>query len=363
MKKIYSLFKGSALIAFLAFSVPGLSQPVCGPIVEDFNNTSGSTAGFIGDFIIGTNGSNGYLDKNSVIAPGIYTITTPTYQLANNATHVGFGFILSGSEEVARVEVAIIYRSTLNNQVTMVLLDQFVPSYDQNIGSVCRAVELSNLPGFPTGGQYRFRFELTPNTGTGQASQNITFDDFRTNGTLAQAPLPVSFVGLEGKKLLNGTQLIWKVAGEENVNRYEVERSLDGRNFETIATVPAGKRDTYSYLDAANNSVTYYRIKNIDNDGKFRYSAITRVVSGKSEIIIKAFPQPVVSQLTVQHPSIRGNSLLTISTADGRVIKSFKPSAGSMQTAVDMSSLQKGMYLVRFDSGEGNVETIKVVKQ
>jgi hypothetical protein len=368
MKKFYTVVKSKALILLLSFGLlatNGFAQPICGPIVENFDNTGGSTAGFTGDFSLVKNGSDGYLQKNSVIASGLYTITTPTYQLANNASYIGFGFELDGTERIARIEAAVIYISTLNNQMTTVFISQFVPAYNPgtSVADVCRAISLSDLPGFPMGGKYRLRFELTPNTGTGQANQTITFDDFRTNGTLALAPLPVHFIGFDAKKNLGGTQLTWKVAGEENVNRYEVERSTDGRNFSTVASVSTGKKDTYTYLDAQSASTVYYRIKNVDNDGKFKYSSVARIVNGKLEIVLKAFPQPVVSQLTVQHPQIKTNGLVSISTADGRIVKTVKPASGSMQTYIDMSGLQKGMYMVRFDDGEGNTETMKILKQ
>lgn len=370
MKKVYTFFKSKALTMSLSLGLltsAAFSQPICGPIVEDFDNTSGSTAGFIGDFGIATSGGDGYLEKTKVIASGIYTITTPTYQLANNASYIGYGFTLSGTERVARVEAAIIYVSTLNNEITTVFLSQFVPSYDLSVNppvaDVCRAISTSDLPGFPMGGKYRLRFELTPNTGFGQASQTVTFDDFRTNGTLAQSPLPVNFIGFEGKKVAGGVQLTWKVAGEENVNRYEIERSADGRNFVTVGSVGTNGKDTYTYLDATNSTTVYYRIKNVDNDAKFKYSTIARISNGKSQIVLKAFPQPVQNQLTVQHPVIKGNGLVTVSTADGRIVKSIKPASGSMQTYIDMASLQKGMYLIRFDGGEGDAETMKIIKQ
>jgi len=369
MKKIYTFIKSKALTMSLSLSLlttVAFSQPICGPIVEDFNNTSGSTAGFTGDFMIGTTGSNGYLMKDKILASGIYTITTPTYELANNASYVGYGFLLDGSARVARVEAAIIYISTLNNEMTTVFLAQFVPTYNNATpptADVCRAISLSDLPGFPTGGQYRLRFELTPNTGNGGASENITFDDFRTNGTLSQSPLPVSFIGFDAKKTSVGIQLVWKIAGEENVARYEVERSLDGRNFTTIATVSRTGKDTYTYLDATTNSTVFYRIKNVDNDAKFKYSTVARISNGKSSIVLKAFPQPVQNQLTLQHPVIKGTSQISISTADGRIVRSLRPSAGTMQTFIDMSNLQKGLYMIRFDVGDGNTETMKVIKQ
>lgn len=368
MKKFYTSFKSKSLVLLLSTSLLSnavLAQSLCGPIVETFNNTSGSTAGFTGDFVLGNSGGDGVLIKSRPIATAVYTVTTPTYTLPAGTNFIGYGFDLDGTERIARVEAAISYVSTLNGEITTIFLAQFVPSYNPGAtnADVCRAIATSDLPGFPAGGSYRFRFEFTPNTGGGLTTQNITFDDFRTNGTLAQAPLPVTFIGFDAKKLSNGSQLTWKVGGEINVNRYEIERSTDGRNFTSVGSVSSDKKDTYTYFDATTNSTVYYRVKNVDNDGKFKYSTIVRIVNGKSSIILKAFPQPVLGQLTIQHPVINNNSLITVSAADGRLIRSVRPTTGSMQTFVDMSNFKGGLYLVRFDAGDGEVETMKVVKQ
>lgn len=371
MNKIYTFVKKQALVASVLslalFSTGAYSQSICGPIVENFDNTGNSTAGFTGDFTYMKVGTDGFLNRNTVIASAIYTITTPTYQLAASTNFLGFGFELDGTEKVARVEAAVIYVSTLNNQLTTIFIDQFVPTYSQSLPSksvVCRAISTNDLPGFPAGGKYRLRFEFTSNTGSGMAGQTINFDDFRTNGTLAQAPLPVNFIGFEARKATGGVQLTWKVAGEENVARYEVERSTDGRTFATIATIARTGKDTYTFLDTDNaNTTVYYRVKNVDNNATFKYSSIARFANGKSTVVIKTFPQPVQNQLTVQHPAVQSQGLITVSTADGRVVRSIKPAAGAMQTYVDMSNLQKGLYVVRFDTGDGTTETVKVVKQ
>ncbi|RYE50376.1 MAG: T9SS type A sorting domain-containing protein [Sphingobacteriales bacterium] len=368
MKKFYSFFKLLSIAAVTTLTLLSSSAfaqgSICGPIVENFNNTSGSTNGFTGSFSLQSTGSNGNLIVRSVVGTGVYSITTPTYKLPNNATSLGYGFVLDGTEKVARIIVKVVFISTLTGNQQTLELANFVPNYGASTTTtVCVGLSLSTIPGFPTGGSYRFQFDLVPNSGDGRNSQTVTFDDFRTNGDPAPAALPVNFMAFDAKKVSSGIQVTWKVAGEENVNRYEVERSLDGRNFTTLSTVATDKKDTYTYFDPSSNGTVYYRIKNVDNDGKYKYSTIARLVNGKSEIVLKAFPQPVLSQLTLQHPVIKGTSVVTVTTADGRLVKSIKPTTGSMQTFVDMSNLQGGMYMVRFDSGDGNVETMKVVKQ
>lgn len=368
MKKIYASFK--TLVYALALSSLTSSAfgqaSICGNIAQDFNNTSGGTGGFTGSFSFAGATGAGYLQKSNVIANGQYTVTTPTFQIPATTTFIGYGFLLGGTERVARVEASIIYRSTLNNEITTVFLSQFVPTYDPTTpptADVCNAIATANLAGFPAGGQYRIQFVLTPNTGFGQASSTITVDDYKTNGVPSPSPLPVSFIGFEAKRMAAGNQLTWKVAGEENVSRYEVERSTDGRSYATVATAGVTKKDTYTYLDAGANTTAYYRIKNVDNDGKFKYSNIARIANGGYSIVITAFPQPAVGQLTVQHPVVRAAALITLSTADGRVVNNVRPLAGSMQTYIDMTKLQKGLYVVRFTDGEGATETMKVVKQ
>lgn len=369
MEKMYTVLKKTTVTTLFAFFLltgnTASGQDICGPIAQNFDNAMGGTAGFTGDFGHRMNGADGYLVKDNVIASGLYTITTPTYQLPAIANFIGFGFTLEGTQRVARVEAAIIYVNSTTNELTTVFIGQFVPSYSSgaSFAEVCRTVSLSELPGFPVGGQYRFRIELIPNSGSGQSGDNITFDDWKTNGTQATIPLPVNFIGFDAKRENNNVQLTWKVAGEENVVRYEVERSIDGRNFSTIASLNVHGKDTYHYTDAMGSNTVFYRIKNIDSDSKFKYSTIVRLVNGRTKIVLKAFPQPVQNQLTLQHPVISGRALISLSTADGRIVRKKAPSVGSMQSAVDMSTLQKGIYLLRFDDGTGDIQTLKIMKQ
>ena len=369
MKHVYPLKQNLLLSIFTIISLlntgKAQSQSQCGPVVETFNNTSGSTAGFTGDFSLQSNGTEGSLSKDRVIASGIYSVTSPTYQLPSNADNVGYGFTINGSELIDRIEIAVVYISTLSGELTTLYLDQLEPTYPQgsNTANICGSINLSDLPGFPAGGRYRFRLELTPVTGIGQVGQTISFDDFRTNGTLSQAPLPVSFIGFTAKKEGAYVLLTWKIAGEENVDRYEVERSDDGRNFRTVVKLGSHGKDTYTHSDLNPGATAYYRIRNVDKDGKFTYSTIARLVGGKSTLVIKAFPQPVMNRLTLQHPAAGNQTQVTLSSAAGRLVKKLVPGNGSIQTTIDMSNVPKGLYLLQFISGEGQVETLKIMKQ
>jgi hypothetical protein len=101
----------------------------------------------------------------------------------------------------------------------------------------------------------------------------------------------------------------------------------------------------------------------VDINGRYGYSTVALVKAGSSMIVLKAFPSPFVKTLTVQHTSASGGSLISISSEDGRIIKSVVPVAGTQQTNVDLSAAKPGMYLIRFTDGNGGSETLKILKQ
>lgn len=205
------------------------------------------------------------------------------------------------------------------------------------------------------------RFEISyRNAGS---NCDFIFDDFSL-GEEAAAPLPVTFMGIVAKKESdNLVNVLWDVADEIDVKGYEVERSTNGVNFTSVGFVSAHGKPAYSFSDAQPVAGTvFYRVKNVDLDGKFKYSNVVRV-SGKRTLNVKMFPMPATSEVTLQHDRTGNNASLSITTMDGRMIKKMTIAAGSYQTKVALSSMAPGMYLVRLDDGNGAVETVKLVKQ
>jgi len=122
-------------------------------------------------------------------------------------------------------------------------------------------------------------------------------------------------------------------------------------------------QSTYSFVDTKPSTISYYRIKSIDANGRYTYSSIALVKAGKSMIVLKAFPSPFTKNLSIQHATADPGSLITISAEDGRLIKSVAPITGTQQTDIDLSAAKAGLYLVRFKNGNGRTETLKILKQ
>ena len=175
-------------------------------------------------------------------------------------------------------------------------------------------------------------------------------------------PLPVNFLSIDIKKENDGARLSWKVADEENVSRYEVEKSADARSFRTVGSVPASGQSAYSFAENNVLSKSYFRIRSVDNDGKYKFSSILSFSLDKSSIVLKAFPIPSQNDVTLQHPTAETRSRIMIHSVDGRLLKTIVPSQHTQQTHIDCTGLQPGAYFIRYDEGDGNQESILITK-
>jgi hypothetical protein len=178
----------------------------------------------------------------------------------------------------------------------------------------------------------------------------------------APTPLPVKFSGFTAKKVYDAVSLTWTVGIEENVAGYEVQKSTDGNSFSRIGFVAARGVSSYTYVDSKVNETAFYRVRSVDNDSKYIYSSILTLKGDQSDVVMKAFPSPVQSQLTVQHSSTTSNGKIDVLSVDGRLFKSIALAAGTQQTSVDLSSAKAGIYIVRLITGN-TIQSIKVTKQ
>lgn len=172
-----------------------------------------------------------------------------------------------------------------------------------------------------------------------------------TNQRASAAPLPVNFVSLAIKKENDGARLTWKVADEENVSRYEVEKSNNARNYIIVGSVPARIQTSYTFTDLQVSAKSYYRVKSVDLDGKYKYSSILIFNDNKSAVVLKAFPIPAHNDLTLQHPTADGNNRIFIHGADGRLLKTIIPQLQTQQTIIDCSVLVPGAYFIKYGNG------------
>jgi hypothetical protein len=190
-------------------------------------------------------------------------------------------------------------------------------------------------------------------------------------------PLPVTLVQFTATQSQNDVLLNWATATETNSSHFIVERSVNGKAFEAVAKVKAsGKSNSvinYRSFDANAFSVTasntlYYRLRMVDNDGKFEYSktAIVSIKDKKETAPLNVFPNPY-SDKTYLHINATAASNANISVVDitGKVVISYTEvvAEGSSVLSLQQSeTLKAGIYFISIEVN-GIKQVAKLVKQ
>ena len=174
----------------------------------------------------------------------------------------------------------------------------------------------------------------------------------------AQATLPVDLKSFKAVKDNNTVKITWEVGTENNVLKYEVQRSKDGNHFEPIGFVDAAAQPNYAYVDNRPMAGTnFYRIVTIDNDRRLKYTSIVSV-NGRKDLHIFRFPNPTTNTLLVQHQEVSsGDATLRVTSFDGKLVKALRLAVNSVQTNIDVSTLRAGNYVVEFVNGGQRIST------
>lgn len=173
--------------------------------------------------------------------------------------------------------------------------------------------------------------------------------------------LPVEWADFTVAKVNGQAHLNWSTFVEIDNDHFEVERSFDGENFTSI-----GRRaghgnssvvNTYSFVDGdALSGTVYYRIKQVDIDGKFSYSPV-RTLDFTSSALVTVYPNPSAGSFNVQ-AYVEETLLYTVYDITGRVLD-----GGSFSGLVSIGAdFTAGSYVVRVQSGS-EVQTVKLIKQ
>lgn len=171
-------------------------------------------------------------------------------------------------------------------------------------------------------------------------------------------PVPVSWYEFNAIKLESKIQLDWSTASEINNSHFEIQRSTDGENWQILGQ-QSGKGNSsdisdYSFLDANPNiGVNYYRIKQIDFDGKSSFSII-RTVDFSTEMVIQPniFPNPANESLTIElkgEGELTNNIQFKIVDLSGAIVR--EGILDGEFVSISTTDLKEGVYLVTLQQG------------
>jgi Secretion system C-terminal sorting domain/Putative flagellar system-associated repeat len=170
--------------------------------------------------------------------------------------------------------------------------------------------------------------------------------------------LPIVIASFEGKTMATGNAIQWQTSVEENAREMQLERSADGLQYTTIASIAAkGKASAYRYTDAKAVGTQYYRLKLIDKDGSATYSHVLKLQSAAAGLRLQLFPNPVSHQLllttnaqagTVKLYNVMGNVVLQQNWKQGQ--------------SISVGHLPAGSYIVELSNQQQTVRE-KVIKK
>jgi hypothetical protein len=176
------------------------------------------------------------------------------------------------------------------------------------------------------------------------------------------SPLPVVLGAFTAKK--NGSQVLlnWSTGVEENVSHFVVEKSQNGKDFTDCGVVftdgNSNLRREYSYKDelkAITSGIVYYRLKIVDMDGKYEYSAI-RIIKADADQqagSITVYPNPVVSELRITLANSWQDKAvnMVVLNANGQSIKRISNTMPGQTATLNVSDLAPGIYMVQVSAG------------
>lgn len=179
---------------------------------------------------------------------------------------------------------------------------------------------------------------------------------------LCAGPLPVELTSFNVIEDDCSAYLEWSTATEENNDYFAVQRSFDGRSFETIAIV-AGNGTTqtaqyYSYVDTDIEAENYYRLVQVDFDGTSTTTDIQFVKSDcfdtnpeLGETVV--FPNPVSQGTPINvryfNEGLSKDATIIITDVAGRILynQAVNLDAGYSETMINIDRLAPGAYFLR----------------
>ena len=174
--------------------------------------------------------------------------------------------------------------------------------------------------------------------------------------------LPIELISFQGKASKSGIMLNWSTASELNNEKYIIEHTSEGKNFEPIGVVQGSgttlTQQKYTFIhENASSGINYYRLKQVDFDGKFTFSPIISINFNKNKKTISPiYPNPSPSGWVFIDYASDHQGTIQIATYDvvGRLVsnESLTINVGDNKLQWYINSTAKGVFFVKIYDGE-----------
>jgi uncharacterized repeat protein (TIGR02543 family) len=267
------------------------------------------------------------------------------YNTLKNTTNPSTLAVISGTENFKTVGTTYSPTNWIGNKYSSTIVKLTQDAVNTLNGQTY--VELSGITSF-SGGSIGAAF--------GPSSNGL----FSSGGTVG---LPVTWKDVKASVKEEGNLIQWITSSEKNTSHFEVEYSYDAKNFykafnEIKAAVNSNTDKSYTFMHLEEyGELVYYRIKQVDLDGKVDYSkaVLAKRTSILPEFHVSMYPVPLnVQDLTVRIQTVlKSDITITINDLLGRSVYTERVSPPGYTTdhKLSLGHLQNGTYHVTIDNG------------
>jgi hypothetical protein len=185
-------------------------------------------------------------------------------------------------------------------------------------------------------------------------------------------PVPVTLLNFDAKLINTKSYLSWATSQEFNSKDFEILRSNDGRNFESIGKVNASGNASsmrnYNFIDEEFvNNIAFYKLKMNNKDGTYTESKVVIIRAGDNAVLVNLIkPNPFTNQLeifvnayTYQRVSVK------LTDITGRIVVTQQNSlvkGMNIITLRQLSSLPQGSYFIDVTNERSVILRRKILK-
>jgi hypothetical protein len=182
-------------------------------------------------------------------------------------------------------------------------------------------------------------------------------------------PAPITLLDFSGERTSKGNKLDWHTTSEVDNDYFDLEKSYDGQNFNSIAVLKgagsSSQLNAYEWYDADNGLVDcYYRLMQVDISGKYTFSNIIEITSSVSLRYFNIYPVPSSNTITIKLiSSEKITPTIQLYNQMGVVVREMiiPPFSGEIEFEYSISDLAVGVYSLKIKDNSG-VQIRKIIK-
>jgi hypothetical protein len=274
----------------------------------------------------------------------------------NDTIYIPAGITIFLDQHVVLDNINLIINGTLQFSGGKLTLNNVCTIFIQSAG---RIIGSGNNEQIRLGGVFKYKGNEGTISGP-KLANSLSGDGF------IPVMLPVRFTGFFAKRNADKIELTWITAEETNNSHFDVQRSTDGQNWMNIAVVFAvtnpGPVNRYFYTDHySGTGKVYYRLKQVDNDGRYTFSAIKTVnftVEIASSNIYVAAKQTIAVEFI---EPVKEKVIVRIFNINGQPVKEIQFNQVSYRIEVLVPNALPGIYAVQVLSGQKIRDVKKVM--